>query len=65
MTLKEIKDAVAAGKTVCWAQNNYRVEQWKTGLNIVCTNNRNAIGLTHRDGVTLNGKEEEFYILEK
>ena len=65
MTLKEIKDAVAAGKTVCWSQDNYIVENWKNGLHIVCQNNKSAIGLTHQDGVTINGNEEDFYIKGK
>ncbi len=62
MTLQEIKDAVTEGKTVCWAQDNYIVENWKNGLHIVCQNNKNAIGLTHKDGITMNGNEEDFYI---
>ena len=66
MKLEEIKAAVRAGKTVHWASDIYEVklhhfrdggEQWL----IVCIPNRNAIGLTGRDEVTLNGKEEQFY----
>jgi len=62
MKLQEIKDAVKAGKTVHWSNEAYVVicygEQW----DILCLQNRHAIGLTWRDGITMNGKEEDFYI---
>ena len=32
--------------------------------NIVCNINDNLIGLTHIDGVTMNGDEEDFFIKE-
>jgi len=64
MTLQEIKLALNSGKKVCWASEIYEVR--KSGFEdyyyIVCTTNNNVIGLTHRDGVTLNGEEEQFYI---
>lgn len=65
MNLQEIKKAVNEGKKVYWANTAYEVvhdkyDQWF----IVCTLNNHAIGLTWRDGVTLNGKEEEFFIGE-
>lgn len=65
MTLEQIKEAVQAGKTVCWKNDGYRVicdkhDQWF----IFCRWNSDCIGLTHRDGVTMNGKPEQFYILE-
>jgi len=69
MTLSEIKQAVRDGKTVHWATNIYTVEvhplksgeeQWL----IHCTPNNHCIGLTHRDGTTMNGKPEEFYIAQ-
>lgn len=66
MTLEEIKANVLAGKKVYWSNLAYEVvhdkyDQWF----IVCTLNDHAIGLTWRDGVTLNGKEEEFFIGEE
>ena len=66
MKLSEIKDAVNAGKTVHWKQKNYvvikdRIEQWL----IKCTNNDSCIGLTWRDGTTMNGDEADFYVEEK
>ena len=63
MTLDEIKAAVNAGKCVCWANTGYQVvrdtaDQWL----IRCTDNDSCIGLTWRDGVTINGKPEDFFI---
>ena len=63
MTLQEIKNAVLAGKTVHWMNSGYVVYEDSEGQwFIVCTANDSAIGLTWLDGVTLNGKEEQFYI---
>lgn len=61
MTLEEIKAAIAAGRTVHWASTAYVVELAPVGYVIRCTANDNLIGLTWRDGVTLNGREEEFF----
>ena len=63
MTLQEIKAAVLAGKKVYWSNAAYEVvhdnkDQWL----IVCSLNGYTIGLTWRDGVTMNGEEIEFYI---
>ena len=66
MTLEEIKAAVDAGKTVCWANVGYRVihdtsngcDQWL----IKCRWNNHCVGLTWRDNVTVNGKPEQFFI---
>ena len=70
MNLQEIKDAVEAGKTVHWATKAYTVIkdplrdgtfQWLIGYNHG-GNYPHYIGLTWRDGVTVNGKPEEFFI---
>ena len=69
MTLAEIKAAVKAGKTVHWASESYTVihdttnncDQWLIAYNHGYRN-ANYIGLTWRDGVTVNGKPEEFFI---
>lgn len=66
MTLSEIKAAVLAGKRVCWSNRAYEVvhdtlDQWF----IRCTLNNSYIGLTWRDGVTMNGREHEFFIDER
>ena len=65
MTLQEIKDAVEAGKTVCYVNDGSIVIKDKLGQwLIVCIGNSYTIGLTWRDGVTMNGKEKDFYIGE-
>ena len=62
MTLTEIKAAVEGGKTVHWVSEIYRVVRDSLGQwMIVCRVNNSAIGLTWQDGVTLNGKESQFY----
>jgi len=62
MTLQEIKAAVEAGKAVHWSNDAYKVVKDKLGQwLIVCTLNDYTIGLTWQDGVTLNGREEDFY----
>ncbi len=69
MNVTEIKEAVRNGKQVKWASELYDVklhhfssgeEQWL----ITCSQNNHSIGLTWVDDVTLNGKEEQFYIFE-
>lgn len=63
MTLFEIKAAVDSGRTVHWASDLYTVVHDDKGRwLIVCTANGSAIGLTWRDGTTLNGDESQFYI---
>jgi len=65
MKLQEIKDAVDNGSTVIWVHEGYRVRKYKDGIGyyIICLSNDNVIGLTHQDGVTMNGSEEDFRIL--
>ena len=64
MKLAEIKEAVRAGRKVCWIHSGYMVkrhifrdgsEQW-----LVVHSGGHCIGLTHTDGVTMNGKPEDF-----
>lgn len=63
MTLAEIKTAVDLGETVYWSSPVYKVVKDSLGqYSIKCTLNEHYIGLTHQDGITLNGREEEFYI---
>lgn len=65
MTLEEIKQAALAGKTVHWMNDSYTVfASNKHNFYIVHYHNTNCIGLTWADGVTMNGKPEEFYIAE-
>ena len=63
MDLQTIKAAVLNGQTVCWANTAYVVKYHERGgFNIVYTPTGHCIGLTHQDGVTLNGKESEFFM---
>ena len=63
MNLEEIKASVESGKTVHWAQDQYRVIKADNGgWLVMCDTNGHCIGLTHLDGVTMNGKEEDFFI---
>ena len=64
MLLDQIKvAAVLAGKTVHWQNKVYIVQVDNAGQwYILFTPNNNYIGLTWQDGVTLNGKTEQFYI---
>jgi len=66
MTLNEIKTAIDEGKKVFWSNTAYRVIKDSIGQYLIGYNiggrNENYIGLTWRDGVTVNGKPEEFFI---
>ena len=63
MTLDEIKSAVDAGKLVHWKNPAYVVIKDCIGQYLLtCRLNNDCIGLTHRDGVTLNGKPEDFFV---
>ena len=65
MKLEEIKQAVDEGKIVHWASEAYVVIKDSVPQYLIhCVLNDNYIGLTWRDGVTLNGKEEDFFIGE-
>ena len=65
MNLEEIKASVESGETVHWANDQYRVIKADNGGWLVrCDTNGHCIGLTHLDGVTMNGEEEDFYICE-
>ena len=68
MTIQEIKEAVDAGKNVCWSNERYRVTRDSLGqYNISCFDNDNCIGLHGKEGTqyanSLNGQEKDFYIL--
>jgi hypothetical protein len=63
MHVKEIKEAVDRGEIVHWATRAYTVKRSgrSTTYNVVCTQNGSAIGLTHLDGVTMNGSPIQFF----
>ena len=63
MTLEEIKDAVNSGRKVYWHNPAYEVIVDSIGQWLIhCNMNDSYIGLTWRDGITLNGKESEFIL---
>jgi len=66
VTLTEIRTAVDSGLDVRWGNDLYKVINATTNTEnqylIKCTTNNYMFGLTHKDGVTLNGAEEDFYI---
>lgn len=63
MNLQEIKAAVVAGKKVYVGSLAYEVVKDSIGQwLIVCNLNDYCCGLTEVDGITLNGKPEEFFI---
>ena len=65
MNLKEIKLAIKFGCDVRWANDLYKVVKGKDNIYyVICSSNGYTTRLTHLDGKTLNGKEEEFYIKE-
>ncbi len=65
MNLREIKTVIAAGRPVYWKTQEYKVIRDNLGQYlIVYTRSNNAIGLTHRDGVTLNGAESDFFVCD-
>jgi hypothetical protein len=64
MTLHEIKTAVDSGQAVYWTNVCYRVVKDRFGgYSIECVNG-STVGLTWLDGVTLNGKPEDFFTME-
>ena len=68
MSLSEIKTAVDQGQIVHWRNEAYRVikdARSEYHIAYMCgTKAENFIGLTHSDGVTLNGQESEFYLVD-
>lgn len=62
MTLEEIKQAVESGDKVYWASLAYEVVKDDVGQWLIhCTLNDSYIGLTHMDGVTMNGRPDQFF----
>ncbi len=63
MTVAEIRNAIAAGKKVHWHNSSYEVIKDSKDQYLICHTNGSCIGLTWADGETLNGKEEQFYVV--
>ena len=66
MNLEQIKEAIELGMKVYWVNERYRVIKLDSGEYLIAcdhgTSSANYSGLTYKDGVTLNGKEKDFYI---
>lgn len=63
MNLTQIIQNLNAGHRVFWSNKNYEVIEDSFGQYFIkCLSNGHCIGLTWRDGKTLNGKEEEFFV---
>lgn len=72
MTLQEIKEALDNGQKVFWSNKGYEVikdvikrpnKEDVVQYLIHCNINDTYIGLTHKDGVTMNcNSEDEFFI---
>lgn len=60
MTLDEIKAAVDSGKKVHWSNVGYDVIKG-TYEYLIVYYGESAIGLTHQDGVTMNGRPGQFF----
>ena len=61
MELQDIKKSVDRGETVYWKNPGYQVVKNGTSYDILCLQNDSRIGLTHQDGITMNGNENDFY----
>jgi hypothetical protein len=62
MNAQQIKEAVRHGKKVNWINKAYEVIEDSRGEFLIkCNINGSMIGLTHIDGTTLNGNEDEFF----
>lgn len=65
MTLEQIKQAIAEGKKVYWASLAYDVIKDDIGQYLIkCNLNGSCVGLTWRDGVTMNESEDDFFTME-
>ena len=63
MTLEQIKAAVESGCQVYWQNPAYQVIKDSVGQWLVkCELNGHCVGLTWRDGVTMNGRPEDFHV---
>lgn len=65
MTLEQIKKALADGKKVYWSNKGYEVIKDNIGQYLIIWDRGGkgeyCIGLTWLNGLTLNGKEQDFF----
>ncbi len=64
-TVENIKAAVDAGMNVYWKNDQYKVIKDKLGRYLIAYDlggdRENFVGLTWKDGTTLNGKSDDFF----
>jgi len=66
ITAETIKEYVDYGRDIRWKNDNYRVIGDELGQYFIrCESNGHCIGLTHTDGVTLNGDISDFYFADE
>jgi hypothetical protein len=63
MTADDIKAHVRNGKRVFWCHKGYEVIQDAIGQWLIKHESGDVIGLTHKDGKTLNGRGQEFMVV--
>ena len=59
--VSQIKHAVDCGYTIHWANESYKVVKDSLGQYLIKHESGHCIGLTHKDGKTLNGKDWQFF----
>lgn len=66
MNVLEIKRAIDEGLKVCWSSLDYQVRKTPgtDSYFISCSSTGHTIGLTWADGKTLNGKEDDFFVID-
>jgi len=66
MSLIQIVEAILNGKRVFWKNTGYEVIRDSIGQYLIGFdiggNKENWIGLTHTDGLTVNGNPEDFFV---
>lgn len=62
MNLQAIKAAISDDQIVHWKNSSYTVKLDQSSRYVIVCTNGSTIGLTWNDGVTLNGKEADFYV---
>ena len=63
MNLNQIKEALNKGERVYWVNDLYEVIKDDLGQYFIkCSSNNSCVGLTHKDGKTMNGEPKDFFI---
>ena len=66
ITAQTIMEYVDYGRDIRWKSDAYQVTGDELGQYFIkCLINGHCIGLTHKDGVTLNGDLSDFYLADE